>query len=300
MADQSKPREYRYLMAPRVSHLDAQSLNTDIHELLKTTLLNSVQLSGVGMYTRLEPEIDAILRWLVYRVTLIKNKTTVGHKLLQMKYSEAVPERAMKSYAAILIIFPWFQKRLTDICKLIVHNEDKREKILSWFDAMDLVYRILHIINLLVFLRDGFYSTIAERFFKLRPIPTAHPKLREISYSFFSRELLWNGFAELLGFVLPLIPTERVHNTLKSLLPSRQRSGLAPYEAVDAELTSASICMVCGDPPTLPYQFGCEHVACHYCLYTKYAQAQGLECTLCGYVLDNPAHIMPVRSISNN
>lgn len=295
-ASHNSVQEYPNLLAPRVSHLDAQTLNTDIHELLKSALLESLQLKGIALYTKFEPEIDAALRWVVYRFTLVESRTSVGHKLLQMKYSESVPKHVLKSYALLLVIIPWLHKRKGDISKLFIANEVKRDKFITWCDAVDVVYRILHLLNLLLFLREGFYSTIAERFFRLRPVPTVPPKLRQISYSFFSRELLWSGFAELLGFILPLIPTQQVHSVLKSLLPKHHVRGQLTAAAEDADLTSTSICMLCGDPPVLPHQFGCSHVACHYCLYAEYSKNQALTCNQCHYVMDNPAHIVPVRT----
>lgn len=305
----TKTREFRHLLAPRVSHLDAQYLDAEIHDLLKTNLLDSLRYTGLQLYTKLEPEVDALLRWLVASLTIVRSRTSVGQQLLQMKYSDTVSRRVLSRYTLVLVFFPWLQKRCMDIVRFFIKDEDERIAASLWVNRVEVVYKIFYVVNLLVFLREGYYSTLEERLYELRPVPTVPPHLRQISFSFFSRELLWNSFAELLGSVLPLIPTQKFHSAIKSFLPNRRQQQnqssvntgeTAPLSGDASAVLSQDVrCMVCGDPPVIPYQYGCRHLSCYYCLTAQRTTQREVRCSLCEHELEDEAQVAPVPYVQS-
>ncbi|KAF2355104.1 Pex N-terminal, partial [Trinorchestia longiramus] len=284
------PKEYHHL-PPRISHLDAQHLDVEIHELLKSTLLASVQLSGVHWFTRFEPEIDALLKYSILRMTLLKKRASFGQQLLQMKYSDSVSERIIQSYVIAVVVLPWLQRRITDVLDIFKVSDENKENAAYYVDKLELIYRVAHIANLLKFLRDGHYSTVEERIFGLRPVPTAPPHMRSISYTYFSRDLLWNGFAELLGTLLPLISAQKFHNFIKSLLPSHKEREVRSTD--NSVMRIDTVCVLCAKTPILPHCFGCTHVACYYCIAIKCREEQHVDCPLCDNILEDVSDIVP-------
>ncbi|XP_018020688.1 peroxisome biogenesis factor 2 [Hyalella azteca] len=297
MTDKSSPHEYPHL-PPRIAHLDAKFLDGEIQGLLKSTLLNSVQLAGVYWFTRFEPEIEALLKYLLLRQTLFRRKATFGQQLLQMKYSHSVPNRRLQMYALVILLFPWLQKRLSDILSIFKVSDETKAWTNYLFDNLELVYKIANIVNLLVFLRDGLYSTVEERIFSLRAVPTAPQHMRSISYTFFGRELFWNGYADFIGALLPLISAQKFHNYVRKLLPSSQPSDRKTNVAKEtATVHENSVCAFCAQPPILPRCFGCSHLACYYCITVRSREDLHTECPLCGYKLLDISDIVPAHVV---
>ena len=277
-------------LVPRVSLLDAQQLDGDILTILKNSLLEAVKYKGVGLYTRLEPELDALIKLALYRWTVVKRKATIGQTLLQMKYSRTVSRNQLAKYSFYMVFLSWLQKRMSDIIRFF--SSEVQINFMKLVNCIDVLHSCCYLINLLIFLHQGYYGTLAERLFGLSLVPTAPPNSRQISYSYFNRELLWHGFAELLTVLLPLIPTKKFHNFIRSCLP-RSHISSSP-EKGEVELSQASICAVCGRSPVLPHQFGCRHALCYYCLYSKHAEQLNFSCPLCAHVLESSSQISPV------
>jgi len=283
-------REYPSHLVPRVTHLDAQLLDSDIIDILKSVLLDSIHYSGVSIYTKFEPEIDAILKLSLHRFSLIKQKSTVGQSMLQIKYPEITSKKTLFKYSTCVVLVSWLHRRISDIIKYFYgNNAISGHKFIS---DLELIYSVCHTVNLLVFLHQGFYGTVAERIFKLRPVATAPPHSRQISYSYFSRELLWNGFAELFTVIIPLIPIKQFHEVVKKCLPSHRIVKESPIEGTVSQI---STCCVCYKVPVLPHQFGCSHAVCYFCLFDEHLQHQNWQCPLCGHVLESKSQICPVQ-----
>ena len=202
---------------------------------------------------------------------------------------------ALRCLAAGTVAVPWLARRLPDLCKAITRDRTKIDRVHSLMNILEIVYKIFNFVNLLIFIREGYYSTVGERIFKLRPIPTLHPKLRQISYSWMKRELLYDSVSELMCAALPLVPFYRLHSLVKSFLPQES-------SPEDSEIGNES-CVICGDLAILPHQFGCSHFACFYCVFSQFNEQNEFQCSRCMHKVTCKSLIVkrPYRlSISNN
>jgi peroxin-2 len=59
--------------------------------------------------------------------------------------------------------------------------------------------------SFLVFLYNGRYRTLIDRFLRLRLTPPTSQVSREVSFEYLNRQLVWHAFTEFLLFVLPLV-----------------------------------------------------------------------------------------------
>lgn len=60
-----------------------------------------------------------------------------------------------------------------------------------------------------VFLFNGRYRTLLDRFLRLRLAPPTNQVSREVSFEYLNRQLVWHAFTEFLLFLLPLVGISR-------------------------------------------------------------------------------------------
>ncbi|XP_042240629.1 peroxisome biogenesis factor 2-like [Homarus americanus] len=278
---------------PRISQLDSLFLNREAYSMVKNQLLGAVKYIGQTFVTILEPEIDAALQYLILKYTVEKGKSSVGQQLLQIKYEETVSTRRLHSYIIMLVVGNWIKHRAGLITYTVTKNESVKEATSQCLSGFEIVFKVLQVINLLVFLQKGSYPTVLERLFGLRNVPANPGSVRRISYTYFTRELLWHGFAELLAFILPLINVQYFHSIVRKFVPSSSENDHSSEDEPKAEFVLQTTCVVCNNNPVLPHSFGCCHIACYYCVYSSYSSDPLFSCPLCGHQIENKVQIVP-------
>ncbi|KAG0725246.1 Peroxisome biogenesis factor 2 [Chionoecetes opilio] len=272
--------------APRISQLDAMFLDSEMYSLVKSQLVKCVKYCGHSYVTRMEPEIDAALKYIILRYTVQKARRSVGQQLLQVKYQEGVPHRKLGHYITVIVLIKWLKERSSLIASIFSGKTNVKEAVGQCINVLNIAFQALHVFNLLVFLHRGLYPTVLERLFGLRHV-SANPNLpRRISYAYFTRELLWHGFAELLGFILPLINVQYFHNVIKKFLPRLNEDQNSSTEETDLNFFQGTTCVICNKPPVLPHGFGCQHIACYFCIHSSYASGPSFSCPLCNHEID--------------
>lgn len=67
------------------------------------------------------------------------------------------------------------------------------------------------------------YRNIVDRLVGMRLVYDSPLMVRNVSFAFMNQELVWNGFAELVLFLFPLINFDKIRRTLlKIFLPKSQ------------------------------------------------------------------------------
>ncbi|KAK7082333.1 hypothetical protein SK128_026727 [Halocaridina rubra] len=287
MADNEKNR-----FVPRITQLDALFLNNEAYSLMKNHLLYAVKYVGQTVLTKLEPEIDAFLKYVILRYTVQKARSSVGQQLLLLKYEDSVPAKILKRYILLLVLGNWAKMRLGDVIYTVTKRPADKEKAEQFVNIFEITYRIVQLFNLLLFLHQGIYPTLLERLFGLKLVSSQPGTVRKISYVYFTRELLWHGFAELLAFVLPLINVQYFHNVVRKFLPQSNEENNEDYDA-QVDFVSETTCVVCNNLPVLPHCFGCRHIACYYCISSSYSMDSTFSCPLCSHKIENQIQIVP-------
>ncbi|KAK7501864.1 hypothetical protein BaRGS_00006950, partial [Batillaria attramentaria] len=178
--------------------------------------------------------------------TLSDSGATVGQQLLNVRYAQTKGadvgqwiSARQKTWLAILYIgCPWLRERLSRILGVL--------RLSSWEDQTAL--KVASLVNFLVFLRRGVYLSLAERLVGIQAKFPQRQLMRQVSFDFMTREILWHGFSEFLLFVLPLISIQRMKNTW----------------------------------PVHPHHVDCRHVFCYYCLASNLKADPNYACPLCG------------------
>ncbi|XP_017283888.1 peroxisome biogenesis factor 2 [Kryptolebias marmoratus] len=287
----------------RISQLDALELDSALEQLLWTQFTQCFQNCRPGLLTPVEPELKALFYLLLWRFTLYSNSATVGQSLLSLRYhstSSSSPQyrplsSRQKLGLAILTAGPsWLQERshrLLPCLGLSLRGafSEGDDSLLQQglHNALTLVSgftKLASLINFLVFLRNGRHPVLAERITGAQAVFSKPNVVRDVTYQYMNRELLWHGFADFLIFLLPLINIRKIKATVFSLfgVKSSHKEGAREEKELWKE------CGICGEWPTMPHTVGCQHVFCYYCIKSHSITDAYLTCPKCGAEAGTP------------
>lgn len=277
---------------PRVTQIDSKYLDDEIFLILKSTFSSAYQYVGQKYMVKVQPEAEALMRLFLYHYTLGKNGQTVGQQLLQIKYNtNNNGNKVLKQFYVSLIFASWLKQRIVFITSFF-KNEKYKSSITNLVDVFETIYQCIDVINLFSFLIHGRFPTVLERSLNLKVVPVDKDLVRKISYAYFTRELLWNGFTDLLATTLPLIPAQKFHTVLVSLLPNTSKTE-SNTEGVNEVGKSETVCAICNELAILPQKCGCRHVMCYYCIYSA-INLTPFRCPICGRKVESCAEISPL------
>lgn len=288
----------------RINQLDALELDSALEQLLWTQFSQCFQNCRPGLLTPTEPELRALLQLLLWRFTLYSNGATVGQSLLSMRYHNILSSascyrplsRRQKWGLALLSIGArWLQERSHSLLLLLGSSAGGAAPesdggslvrgLRRCFRIVSSAAQIASLVNFFVFLRKGQQPLLAERIVGVQAVFSKPGVVRDVSYQYMNRELLWHGFSEFLIFLLPLINTRRLKAAVSSLLfGGATTDGKAQPEGQGLWIE----CGLCGEWPTMPHMVGCRHVFCYYCIKSHSMADPFLTCPKCGTEAGQP------------
>ncbi|KAL4220907.1 peroxisome assembly protein (Peroxin-2) [Mactra antiquata] len=292
------------IVALRVSQLDAAELDHEIELLTKTQLTKLFKYQQTNFLANYEAEINAGIKLLIWKFSLNAIESTLGQAMLNLKYrNETIPanqgpwisSRQKILYACLFIGCPWLKDRSHDLIELFGMSKwkDKIDRMIKWLETG---FKLATLINFLVFLCKGSYLTLLERLVGIRSVFPHKQGMRQVTFEYMTRELLWHGFSELLFFIVPLVNFQRIKNFVIQKLLSSSASKSSQMLPAERNLTS---CAICSDWPIRAQEIGCHHVFCHYCIHSNYAADPSFACPICTYRVNNIENIRPVSIINN-
>lgn len=276
MADE-KQSEQRVL---RVNQLDAAQLDEEIIHLLRSQLNKAFQYFEVGVLTKYEAELNGILRFLVWRFSVYSFDATVGQHMLNMKYTSKGTSNLSLLHKLLfgfcVVGVPYLKERSSEIQRFTDKFLDFKF-IWRCINVGEKLLQAFSVLNFLVFLQKGKYPSVLERVLGIHPVFAQRQSIRQVSFEFMTRELLWHGFAEFVFFLLPLI---NIHK-LKNLIVRRFSSPVSLVKQPSIKVACHE-CGICNEPPTAPHQGQCGHVFCYYCIKANSLADPSFPCPLCG------------------
>jgi len=254
---------------PRINQLDAATLDDELFSMFHNKLTQAFKYFLRNPLDFIGPEMEIILRFIVWRYSVIDKQASVGQSLLGIKY-DADP-RKLKILACLDILGQYAIKRQQWLTKLLPMSEETSDYI---FNRISFVSRIAQIGTSLMFLRQGFYPSLPLLMLNIKPVSTIKES-RSVGYSYMSRELLWSTFTDLLMFLVPLVNASRLRILLGQkihlyMASRRSQQGAAPspsYQALDTNI-GVWECGQCAVSPVIPTRPSCcGHLYCHSCIH---------------------------------
>lgn len=258
----------------RVTQLDALYLDREVFKMLLQILHEISSYLPAKFSALYTAEMELLLKCLILYYSIIKNGNTFGQQLLAIKYENMTNSK--RTLYSILSCFDCLPKlnvlsQFTTIYKIILQ-----------FDAL---LKVCSFINISYFLRNGRYPLLLDRMLGLKQV-YAQDVERSFESKYLARELLWNGFIEILVYIIPLINYHKLKRMLMKVFPLAKRS---KTEHSKLAFTTQTMCTHCRMSPILPYRMNCPHIFCYTCLKGNQIADPQYECPICQF--PNPVTI---------
>ncbi len=285
----------------RVAQLDVLELDEELAHAFESKFTEIFQLTPYSaLFTRLKPEIKALTKLLLWYLSVRRTGSTVGQDMMGLAYSRVNdpnllnPPTLLTRYMLFAaVILGWAKDRLENVIEKVIPNYTytHSERIT---DILNSMLKLAQCVNFCSFLLYGVYPSLRERLLGLRMLSLEPQTLRQPSYDFMNREIIWYGFSEFLFFVLPEINFFALRNYVRRKLASvgikrfdiksQQSRELLPWQ-----YNKCSHCKCC---PILPQAAsGCGHVFCYYCVGANLMADNAYPCDLCGKTVEGFNHV---------
>ena len=280
----------------RVAQLDVLELDEELAHAFESKFTEIFQLTPYSaLFTRLKPEIKALTKLLLWYLSVKRTGSTLGQDMMGLAYSRVSDSNLLKPptltrymlFAAIIL--GWVKERLENVIEKVIPNTHS-ERIT---DILNSLLKLTQCVNFCSFLLHGVYPSLTERFIGLNMLSLEPQSLRQPSYDFMNREIIWYGFSEFLFFVLPEINFFALRNYVRRKLASVGIKRFNIESQQSRELPWQYKCSHCKCCPILPQvASGCGHVFCYYCVGANLMADNRYPCDLCGEIVEGFNHVV--------
>lgn len=253
-----------------ILQLDAVQLDEGIQKVF-TDSLSKILDASPKILTKYHPELELLLRSLLWRYSVYRERASFGQQMLFLRYSD----NQLKSWKLVLhFLFAVAPKYLRDKVTYQYTNSEMLQKALSYCQN---ALNILFLLNTMHFLKTGRSPSLADFVLGLEYCDAAGKHQRNIGYFHMTRELLWAGFIEFIGNILPFINYHKLKRRLHGILGEK-----ASVHHEKTKLTEKTLCAFCNERPTLPHSISfCGHIYCFYCLRGNLDADPEFKCIIC-------------------
>ncbi|VVC25476.1 Zinc finger, C3HC4 RING-type,Zinc finger, RING-type,Zinc finger, RING/FYVE/PHD-type,Zinc finger, RING- [Cinara cedri] len=265
-------------MVPRVTLLDAHVLDDHISKIFIGQTLKVLKFLPAWILNSCELELNAILQCLLTYYSVTKTKATFGQHLLGVRFKpDQLTDKKLALFQLFTVGANYIQSKVESPSKNFFNNINDLQSIV-------IIFKAASFLNFLLFLRQGKYPTLAERFLSLLQEST---RQRNIEYTYMTRELLWHGFSELLLFTLPLINYQSIKHKVIRLINSKSHCDKKQWIGKMPLINARTVCTICQEKPILPHHINCSHIFCYYCISSMRMVDEKFECPECYHFENN-------------
>uniref|UniRef100_A0A1X7V1V3 RING-type E3 ubiquitin transferase (cysteine targeting) n=1 Tax=Amphimedon queenslandica TaxID=400682 RepID=A0A1X7V1V3_AMPQE len=259
----------------RISQLDALELDNELFGTMQDRFFHIFGfLPSSALIERLRPELKTLLTCLLYKFSLFQaGNCTFGQGFMSLQYTQKdnshLTSRQKWLLLCLLLLPPWLSERFENVTNLFFPNF-RADRVLNIAKGL---FQLCNLLNFCLFLLYGQYPSLIERLLHLKMTPSRPQVLRELSYDYMNREIIWFGFSEFLFSVLPLLNLQSLKNSYNKILHSLvgdRETAVAP-----------NVCVYCNGVPVLPQVSTCRHLFCYYCIAANVLADSNFPCPVC-------------------
>lgn len=206
----------------RVGQVDAELLDEELLDLLKTQAGEGLKLLGAHLKDDWGAEISAVLRAALWKLSIWDHGASYGASLQGLRYVDArsddtaVQEATKWQRAAYGLItvggrYGWsrWEERLSSLENGYDEPSTMIQRLSRLTTLATNTHNIAAFFSFMIFLYNGRYRTLTDRILRLRLVPSTNQTNREVSFEYLNRQLVWHAFTEFLLFLLPLVGISR-------------------------------------------------------------------------------------------
>lgn len=206
----------------RVGQVDAELLDEELLGLFKTQVGDALKYLGPHLQDDWSQEILLALRAILFKLSIWDNDASYGASLQNLRYTDArnsslalpKPTKWQKSLHGLITVFGrygWdkWADWLIDQERGYTAPSEGVQKLMRLTSFLSTTHSIAALCSFLVFLVNGRYRTLTDRFLRMRLVSPSNQVSREVSFEYLNRQLVWHAFTEFLLFLLPLVGISR-------------------------------------------------------------------------------------------
>ncbi|KAI8337135.1 Pex12 amino terminal region-domain-containing protein [Chlamydoabsidia padenii] len=201
------------LKVMRVSQLDSDILDLELFDILKEQLWNALSLFKPTIKENFEPEMLGILNLILFKLSVYDSSATYGAQLQNLKYrnerehggilesiaKDAPLTKTQKIVYGVLTVggqYTWTRtnRYITEKGWGELDESDIRNKFYRVLQSGEKYWKAFSVINFLVFLYNGRYRTLIDRFLSMRLVYAKKSLNRQVSFEFLNRQMVWHAF----------------------------------------------------------------------------------------------------------
>ncbi|XP_017784678.1 PREDICTED: peroxisome biogenesis factor 2 [Nicrophorus vespilloides] len=259
----------------RVTQINAVYFDKEVFKEFKHHLEECLKYLPVDVTSKFEPELNFLLRIGILSYSILNHNCSFGQKLLSIKYDNLSSTK--KYFFVFANVYNYMKEKM--------ESSTPSHFINTYFHKIDVCIQLLRLINISLFLRGGEKPQLIERFLCLNQDFSKNNVQRHYEDKYMTRELIWNGFIEILVYLLPLINYQKMTRMMRHWNPVHKKPKVAN---VHRKLTLETKCAVCGQFPIHPSHMGCCHIFCYFCLKGNQMADVKYECPTCEFSTLNP------------
>lgn len=216
----------------RVAQLDAWILDRELSDLVAGQIGVAVEPLFPSAAQQYNHEIRAAVDLIILGSTILTNKPTPGMRLQNLMFARtnrsggpeisSVTLRRKLGYILGAVVVRWGWNRVRD--KSLEEdwsnqtNTSWKRKIWIWMRNAEKIYASLTLLNLVLFLRNGYHRSVLERSLGMAVVPLKERAQNPMQFSSQNVQLMSNTLSEMMFFVVPLVNWVRVKYVLAVVL----------------------------------------------------------------------------------
>ncbi|ENN81557.1 peroxisome biogenesis factor 2 [Dendroctonus ponderosae] len=255
----------------RVTQMNAIYLDKEIERSFQQIIQDAIKHLPPGLISPVSAEIDLLIRLGIAKYSLLENGSTFGQRLFNIKYDNLT--NVKKTLYILFGSLGYFQGK----CELWKPSHAIARLIFK----IGVVIKVLDFLNTSLFLRYGVKPLLVERLLGLNQVFATETPARNFESKYLARELLWNGFIEILVYMIPLINYHRLKRQIKEYNPFSRKKASTVTVIKNPQITLNTKCGHCGQSPILPHHMGCAHIYCYVCLKGNQTADPKYQCSIC-------------------
>jgi peroxin-2 len=172
----------------RVNQLDAYLLDKEILKIIHDQLTNAYKEFPPGILSKFQPEIDVLLKTLIWINSIYMNQSSFGQQVLAITYEG---DKLTNKKLILHYLFTIIGNYLKEIGQLRFINFVHIQNALSW---IEFCIKLSSIINFFRFYKTGIYPSLLDYILRWKHVSKSNAQMRNIGYAYMNRELIWTGF----------------------------------------------------------------------------------------------------------
>ena len=277
----------------RVTQLDTNELNESFLLTLKHSLNeDALKYIKIKYVQRYHVEIFAGLKFILWYYTYGKSGQTVGQSIFDWSYvfdsnnSKRLILFKKMIHAVVYCLDEWIEQNLHRLLKKLITyiirkkngvNSERQgpseleKKFNSIYNFSYCVYKMVSLVNYVMFLFNGTYLHLWERLLKMRPVFKQPQMMAQLSASTEAsvREELWQSYFTLFRLSSSLFDFKKFYEE-----KMKKKSPFLSTDDVKSNELDISICDICLKDPINVHRAvdvfdTCKHVFCYFCIKSE-------------------------------